>query len=85
VCYNESIGVYIYILYIIIGPKKHGHFKTPNVSVSNMSLCQGHFCMCVLVMLGERNYFLLKNYSFNFKYVFKEFDSCYFILKIENL
>ena len=41
--------------------------------------------MRVLVIWEKEIIFLLKNYSFNFKYVFKEFDSCYFILKIENL
>ena len=54
---------------------KHGHFKTLSVPVSDTLGILLHTCPNCIGR--EKNIYLFKKASFDYKYVFKDFDSCY--------
>jgi hypothetical protein len=56
-------------------PMKHRHFKTLGVPVSNTLGTLLHACPHCIGR--EKNIYLFKKVSFDYKYVFKDFDSCY--------
>ncbi len=62
-CYLNLHNFYCYHqLSLQLQSKKHKHFKTPSMSVSNMCLCMTHWgysCMRVLIVLEVKKYLFI--------------------------
>jgi hypothetical protein len=57
---------------------KHGHFKTLGVPMSDTLGTLLHACPhCIRREKKKKKIYLFKKVSFDYKYVFKDFDNCY--------